>query len=207
MTIGLTGTYCAGKNYIAGFLEKKGLAVLDVDKLGYIVIETEKKVILDRFGTDILKPDNTIDRKLLGQKVFGKPAELAALEAIIHPAVNKMTDKWIAEQNFACVINAALLHRSSAFAKLDAVILVKAFFWTRFLRAVKRDKLPRKDIYKRLHSQKKFLSQYFLKKTDIYIVENPGPFIAAITGFFKTGAAKKPQDRVNEILSSLGIGS
>jgi dephospho-CoA kinase len=38
MIIGLTGTYCAGKNYIAGFFLKKGIPVLDVDKLCHSVI-------------------------------------------------------------------------------------------------------------------------------------------------------------------------
>ena len=56
MIIGITGTYCAGKNHIALLLEKQKLPVLDVDKLGYNVIETEKQNIVNRFGTDILNP-------------------------------------------------------------------------------------------------------------------------------------------------------
>jgi dephospho-CoA kinase len=39
MIIGLTGKYCAGKNYIAVLLEARGLPVLDVDKLGYQTLE------------------------------------------------------------------------------------------------------------------------------------------------------------------------
>ena len=199
MIIGLTGTYCSGKNHIAGFLEKRGLPVLDVDKLGHIVIETEKKAICGRFGTGILGPDNKIDRKLLGEKVFGKPEELAALEAIIHPAVNKLTSAWIAgQQGRPCVVNAALLHRSSAFSGLDAVIVVHASFLTRLFRAKRRDKLPWFDLFIRLRSQKYFLSQYFNEKADIYKVENPG--------FLVFRKIYKPEERVHEILSLLGIG-
>ena len=207
MILGLTGTYCAGKNYIAGFLEKKGLPVLDVDKFGHTAIETEKKAILGRFGSDILKPDGTIDRKLLGGKVFGNPAELAALEAIIHPAVNKGTDAWIAGmQGKPCVINAALLHRSSAFSNLDAIILVQASFLTRLFRAKKRDHLSWPELFRRLRSQKEFLSQYFSGKTDIYKVENPGYFGSKFLCPGGKGIHKKPEDRINEILSFLGIG-
>ena len=52
--IGLTGTYCAGKNHVAGLLEKRGLAVLDVDKLGHQAIAEEKEAIVARFGAGIL---------------------------------------------------------------------------------------------------------------------------------------------------------
>ena len=194
--IGLTGLYCAGKNYIASILEKRGLPVLDVDKLGHRAIETRKKEILERFGNDILGTDNAINRKLLGEIVFGKPAELAALEAIIHPEVNRLTDDWIAGQRgSACVINAALLHRSSAFTGLDALIVVHASFIVRLLRARKRDALPWPDLLKRLRSQKNFTSQYLFRKADIYRVENPG--------FFRLGFRRKPEDRIDEILSSL----
>ena len=123
--IGITGVYCAGKNNVSLLLEKRGFPVLDVDKLGHRIIETEKERILARFGEDILSAGGLIDRKRLGAKVFGKPKELAALEEIIHPGVNLETLNWInARKENACFINAALLHRSSAFEVLDAVIIV-----------------------------------------------------------------------------------
>ena len=200
MIIGLTGTYCSGKNYIAGFLKKRGLPVLDVDRLGHKAIETEKNLITSRFGNDILNADGTVSRKLLGEKVFGKPGELADLEGIIHPRVNLETDAWIKTHNGKpCVINAALLHRSSSFASFNALIIVRAPVLTRLLRAKKRDKLPWKEIIKRVYSQKNFLSQYFSKKADIYIVENPG------FPYFGFRRSLKPEDRINEILSLLGL--
>ena len=196
LVIGLTGLYCAGKNYIAGLFEKQEIPVLDVDKLGYEVIDKEKVRLTGLFGGDILGKDGKIDRKLLGKKVFGKAAELAALENIIHPAVNRETNEWIAGcKKKACVINAALLHRSSAFEKLDAIILVEAPFLTRLFRARKRDKLPWATIIKRFRSQKNFHSQYLNAKADIYRVGNSG------IGFF--GPKKKPESRINEILSRL----
>jgi dephospho-CoA kinase len=193
MIIGLTGAYCAGKNHIAAILEKHGLPVLDVDKLGYRAIESEKQKIVSRFGEDILKSDGTVNRKLLGSRVFGKPAELAALEAIVHPAVNLETAAWIEEQQKPCVINAALLHRSSAFTKLDAVLIVEAPFLTRLLRAKRRDKLPFRELLKRFASQKGFTSQYYQKKADIFKVKNRGV------------SDKTVKDRINEILSILGL--
>ena len=176
MLIGLTGTYCAGKNHIAALLQARGLPVIDVDKLGYQVLETEKDAIFAQFGHDLKKADGSPDRRLLGQRVFGNPEKLAALEAIVHPAANRLTDEWIAAQNGPCVINAALLHRSSAFNKLDRIILVKASLLTRLIRAKRRDKLPWQAILKRFASQKDFNSQYLAVNAEIYRVENPGLF-------------------------------
>jgi dephospho-CoA kinase len=175
-----------------------------VDKLGHRALETEKSAILERFGEDILDRQGRIDRKLLGEKVFGKPGELAALEAIVHPAANRDTLAWIEEIGEKggkhCVINAALLHRSSAFKTLDAVILVEAPLFTRFLRARRRDRLPWIALIKRFRSQNKFPSQYFKGKTDIYRVENRGYF-----GFFSRLLQARLKNQINEILSPLGI--
>ncbi|GHV94211.1 dephospho-CoA kinase [Spirochaetia bacterium] len=175
MLIGLTGTYCAGKNHVAALLEQRGLPVLDVDKLGHVAIEAEKAAIFFRFGRELQKPDGTVDRRLLGRKVFGKPEELAALEAIVHPGANRLTDEWIAARNGkTCIINAALLHRSTTFEQLDRIILVTAPFFTRLLRARKRDGLSLFVLLKRFISQKDFTTQYFMRKADIYRVENRG---------------------------------
>jgi dephospho-CoA kinase len=196
MVIGLTGYYCAGKNHVARLLEQRGLPVLDLDKLGHEVIEKEQDRLLALFGDAILGKDGHIDRKSLGAKVFGRPAELAALEDIIHPSVNRETIAWInSREEKACVINAALLHRSSAFETLDAIILVEAPLVVRLLRAKRRDKLGWIALLKRIKSQKNFFSQYYAGKTDIYRVGNSGYF----------GSQKKLGIRVEEILSLRGI--
>ena len=189
--IGLTGKYCSGKNHVAGILEKNGYPILDVDALGHKVIEMEKDAIINLFGQDIIGKDGNIDRKALGAKVFGNPEKLAALEGIVHPGANRETVSWINKQDKPCFINAALLHRSSVFDFLDAIIIVKASFFSRILRAIKRDKLPLKAILKRIKTQKNFYTQYFSRKTDILIVKNSG--------------FTKPENRIKGILSHLGI--
>ena len=120
------------------------------------------------------RADGSLDRRLLGQRVFGKPEKLAALENIVHPPVNRMTSEWIAAQNGHCVINAALLHRSVVFDRLDRIILVTAPFFTRLLRARRRDRLSWLAILRRFASQKNFNSQYLTVNAEIYRVENPG---------------------------------
>jgi dephospho-CoA kinase len=201
MLIGLTGTYSAGKNYEAALLEQRGLPVLDVDKLGYAAIEAERDAIIARFGEDIKRPGGTIDRRLLGKKVFGRRTALAALEAIVHPVANRLTEAWIAGQGGeSCVINAALLHRSSVFGRLDCIMLVSAPLVTRLLRARKRDGLSWPALLMRFASQRDFTAQYLAGNADIYNVENRG-FSTAASRRFRSGLER----RIDAILSGEGI--
>jgi dephospho-CoA kinase len=193
MIIGLTGMYCSGKNYIAALLEKRGFSVLDVDKLGHIALENKKEEIFSRFGNDIKNNDCSINRRRLGEIVFSKNNEMAALEAIVHPEANRLTLDWIAVQNGKpCVINAALLHKSVVFGQLKGIILVSAPWLVRLIRAKKRDKLPWTTLIRRFSSQKQFFAQYLAKNADIYKVEN--------SGFVR----KRLERRIDEILSGLG---
>jgi len=197
MIIGLTGTYCAGKNHVAAIFEKRGFPSIDVDKLGYQVLEVEKDAICAKFGSDLqalleaqnrensawfskskLHPLSGEDRRLLGQIVFSAPEKLAALEAIVHPATNRLTEEWITEKEKsgakACIINAALLHRSSVFDRLERIILVTAPYLIRLYRARRRDRLPWQEIVERFNNQKDFNTQYLSGKAEIYRVGNSG---------------------------------
>jgi len=195
--LGLTGMYCSGKNHVAALLERRGLPVLDVDKLGHIAIENKKAAIFARFGEGIQNQDGSVNRRLLGEWVFGKKDELAALEAIVHPEANRLTLEWIAAQNGQpCVINAALLHKSVVFDRLDCLILVSAPLPVRLIRAKQRDKLPWTVLLRRFSSQKQFAAQYLAKNADIYHiykVKNPGT------------NRTKLERQIDTILSKLGL--
>jgi dephospho-CoA kinase len=198
---GLTGMYCAGKNHAARLLEARGVPVLDVDKLGRRALELERDAVAARFGSSVLGPDGRVDRGRLGSLVFGNPGELAALEGIVHPVANRLTVEWIAgREGRPCVINAALLHKSAAFDRLDAIILVKAPVLTRLLRARNRDHLPWVELVKRFASQREFTAQYFARKSDIYIVYNRG-YTPVCTRFWRRGLEK----RIAAVAARLGI--
>jgi len=203
MLIGLTGKYCAGKNHVAAILEKRGFTVLDVDKLGHTAIENKKTEIFTRFGKDIQNQDGSVNRRWLGEKVFGRKSELSALEAIVHPEANRLTVEWMAAHNGKnCVINAALLHKSAVFDRLNGIIVVGASLLTRLIRAKRRDKLPWTDILRRFSTQKQFIAQYLAGNADIYMVENPG---IGKSGFLPNSRlATRLERRIDAILSKLG---
>jgi dephospho-CoA kinase len=118
----------------------------------------------------------------------------------VHPAVNRMTDEWIAEQGArTCIINAAVLHKSSAFAGLTGIILVQAPVLTRLLRALRRDKLPLGQLLRRFKTQQEFALHYLTKNADICMINN--------RGFFRICVSQRRciENRIDEILSKMGI--
>ena len=88
--VGLTGCIGSGKSTVAGALAERGAVLLDADA---IVAELQQpgRPVLDamvaHFGESILLPDGRLDRRAVAGIVFADPAELAALNAIVHPAV------------------------------------------------------------------------------------------------------------------------
>ncbi|MDR0409798.1 MAG: dephospho-CoA kinase [Spirochaetaceae bacterium] len=195
LLLGLTGLYCAGKNFIGKIFERKGFAVLDVDKLGHIALENKKDTIAECFGGIFLKTDGSVDRRALGEYVFSRSDRLAILEKIVHPEVNDLTMEWLeAHKDIPCVINAALLHASCVFTMLDAVVFVKAPYIIRMLRARKRDGLSWNEIRKRFASQRFDIA---IKNAGVYYINNWG------FGFFSQLNRRGVEKSVNEILSVL----
>ena len=88
--VGLTGCIGSGKSTVAGALAGRGAVLFDADA---IVAELQQpgRPVLDamvaHFGPSILLPDGHLDRKAVASIVFDDPQELAALNAIVHPAV------------------------------------------------------------------------------------------------------------------------
>ena len=90
--IGLTGGIGAGKSTVAEMFQSLGASVINVDEVGHSVLSrtsNEYEEIVKLFGEEILNPDKTINRTALGQIVFNSERQLAKLEAITHPGINK----------------------------------------------------------------------------------------------------------------------
>lgn len=101
--IALTGGIASGKSTIARRLADRGAIIVDADQIvrdvqapGTPVLER----IAETFGAAVIAPDGTLDRAVLGEKVFGDPALLTQLNAIVHPAVREESQRRF-EQAFA----------------------------------------------------------------------------------------------------------
>jgi dephospho-CoA kinase len=90
LLIGLTGGIGSGKSTVSARLAERGATVIDADAIVHELQEPGTEVfaaIADRFGDGIVGPDGRLDRPAIAERVFADPDELAALNAIVHPAV------------------------------------------------------------------------------------------------------------------------
>jgi dephospho-CoA kinase len=88
--IGLTGGIGSGKSTVSGFLGELGAIILNADEVGHEVFKPDTpgwRQVVAAFGTEILKTNDEIDRKKLGEIVFADSEALARLNQIIQPQI------------------------------------------------------------------------------------------------------------------------
>lgn len=140
--IGLTGGIGSGKSTVARVFAQLGTPVYMADdraKALYTEDAELKRAVIARFGTSTYAGD-VLNRAYLAQQVFGNPAALADLNAMVHPRVGADFKRWEAQQDFPYLIReAAILFESGSHKDCDAVILVSAPEQVRIARVMKRD--------------------------------------------------------------------
>ncbi|NXP56017.1 COASY synthase, partial [Heliornis fulica] len=114
--IGLTGGTGSGKTSIAKLLGHLGAFLIDADALGHAVYVPggpAYKQVVTAFGAEIVNEDGTINRKVLGAKVFGNRDRLKSLTDIVWPEMARMVKEQIREADAqgkaVCVLDAAVL--------------------------------------------------------------------------------------------------
>jgi dephospho-CoA kinase len=150
LKVGLTGGLGCGKSFVAEELERLGCHVIHADLLGHNALVRETSAVLALFGPSILAPDGQIDRARLASIVFDDPAKLAALNAIVHPAVrlreNELFSELAAADPHAIgVLEAAILIENGSYRDYDKLIVVWCDPAVQLERALARDPnvLPR----------------------------------------------------------------
>src|SRR4051812_43823320 len=86
--VGLTGGIASGKSVVSEMLGERGAVVIDADKVGHDAYRRGTgcyDAVVAAFGPDVVGADGEIDRKALGGKVFGDPAQRKRLEGIVWP--------------------------------------------------------------------------------------------------------------------------
>ena len=109
VSVGLTGGIGSGKSTVADLLVERGALLIDADRIAREVVAPGGAAyapLVEHFGDRILAPDGTVDRAALAAVAFSDPEELAALNAITHPA-----------------IGAVMVERRAAAAAGDAVVV------------------------------------------------------------------------------------
>jgi dephospho-CoA kinase len=117
--VGLIGGIGSGKSRVSALLAERGARVLSGDEAGHEALRQPavRARVVEHWGPGVLDDRGAVDRRRLAQRVFGDPAELRALEAIVWPWIGQRLREQIA---------AARAEPEVTFVLLDAAVLLEA---------------------------------------------------------------------------------
>ena len=161
LIVGLTGGIASGKSLVTRVLRELGAHVIDADKIVHDLLapgEDANREVIEYFGTDIRLPDGSIDRRKLGDIVFGDPDKRAWLNHCIHPKVFDVYHaqaKHIADRDPGAIVvlDAALLIETGYHRNVDKVIVVYADRADQIKRLHERDRFTEDQALARINSQ------------------------------------------------------
>ena len=143
IVLGLTGSLGMGKSTAAAMLRRLGVPVHDADAVVHRLLGRRGAAVaaVAREFPQTLA-DDRIDRAALGRRVFGDPAALRRLEAILHPLVRAEEKRFLAAARRrrapAVVLDIPLLFETGGERRCDGVIVVSAPAWLQRQRAMRR---------------------------------------------------------------------
>lgn len=129
ITLALTGSIGMGKSTVADTFRRTGVPVFDADAEVRRMQAEDPDLIAaigERFSGTV--ESGQLDREALAAKVLGQPDELAALEAIVHPAVHAARARFILANRSApaLLFDIPLLFETHGEQAFDKVIVVSA---------------------------------------------------------------------------------
>lgn len=132
--LGLLGGVGGGKSYLARLFEDAGCCAVDSDQLARAALDEGdvRASVVARLGAGVLDGGGKIDRRAVARVVFADRAARQALEAIVHPAVERLRlvtmDRRLVEQP-ACaafVWDSPLLLESGKHEQCDYLVFADA---------------------------------------------------------------------------------
>ncbi|KAF8637737.1 hypothetical protein AX17_002612 [Amanita inopinata Kibby_2008] len=163
LVVGLTGGIATGKSTVSKLLqEEHRVSVIDADLLARQVVEPGTRAyrkIVRAFGSEVLLSNGSgqLDRKRLGQVVFGDERKRRELNRIVHPEVRKgmvweVVKCWVRGERW-CVVDVPLLVESGIWRWVGQVVVVYCPADVQLERLMKRDGSERGDAKARLNAQ------------------------------------------------------
>ena len=172
--IGLTGGIGSGKSTVSQFLAELGAVILDADKVGHEVLNPDTgawREVVAAFGKQVLAPNGDIDRKKLGEIVFGNPESLSRLNQITHPRISDMVKTQLKEYREqevdVVVLEAPLLLEANWTSLVDEVWVTVAPESTVIKRLTERAGLSPAESLARIRSQ--LSSEERIRRADVVI--------------------------------------
>jgi len=158
ITVGLTGGIGAGKSEVARLLAARGAVVVDADALAREALApgtTGLAAVVAEFGPEVLAADGSLDRARLGRMVFADDERRAALEAVVHPYVQRRSAELMAAAPPGAVVvyDVPLLVEKQLQGHYDVVIVVEASDEDRLHRLMVARRMTEADARARMAAQ------------------------------------------------------
>lgn len=127
--LGLTGSIGMGKSTVAEMFAEDGIPVFDADAAVHRLQGPEGALVAT---IEAEFPGTTgpvgVDRTALAERVLGKPEKLRRLEALVHPAVAREREQFLADHADAplIVLDIPLLFEAGGWSQVDKIAVVSA---------------------------------------------------------------------------------
>lgn len=141
--LGLTGSIGMGKSTAAALLRRLGVPVHDADAIVHrLLARGGAAVVQIETAFPGVVRDGAVDRQELGRRVFGQPAELRCLEAILHPLVRRAETAFLKRHRRyhtpLVVLDIPLLFETGGERRCDAVAVVSCPAFLQAQRVLRR---------------------------------------------------------------------
>ena len=156
MKVGITGGIGSGKSTVCRLFAQRGIAVYDSDAAAKRLMSGPGplcEAVAARFGAAAYR-DGALDRAFLAGIVFADPTALAALNALVHPAVKRDFEAWAeAQEGDYVILESAILFESGFDSAVDRTVAVLAPTELRIERTCRRDGSDSDAVRRRMAAQ------------------------------------------------------
>lgn len=176
LKVGITGGIGSGKTTVCRIFETLGVPVFYADTAAKQIMVQDTILIAgikDTFGEESYLENGALNNKHIAGIVFSDAEMLEQLNALVHPAVFRAFDTWVAglDASIPYILKeAALLFESGSYKMCDRNILVIAPEKLRLERVMQRDQVTEEAVRARMDKQ--FTDQQKLKMADHLIHNN-----------------------------------
>jgi dephospho-CoA kinase len=209
LKVGLTGGIASGKTVVGEMFVALGAQLIQADAISHALMQPGEAVYQDvvrHFGGRILNPDGSVNREGLAEAAFGSPeskgSRIQELNQIVHPAVIRRQEEWMAEvgrkdSRAIAIVEAALILEAGTAKRFDRLMVVTCHPEQRIQRWAARlgvdEETARREVARRMAAQ--FPDEEKIKAAD-YVIDNSGSLddtqrrVAQVYGELKREAEK-----------------
>lgn len=159
MILGLTGGIATGKSTVVSLFKRLNFPIVDADVIAREIVEIGTpalKKVITAFGSEIVNPDASLNRKKLGEIIFSDEKQRKKLNEVLSPFLKEAILTQIADkknQSSLVIVDIPLLYEGGYDQFVDKVAVVYVPEEIQLSRLMKRDNLTRYEAQQRIKSQ------------------------------------------------------